>query len=99
MDLAFGSLRDYAAEDKQAHALAGFAVGALSAALVERIAPDAHPVARVVIATIPAIALGIAKEAYDANHRDRHDADARDALATAAGGVLGAVSVTLVLRF
>ena len=90
---------DYSAPDKQQHAAVGFVIGAASAALVDRLWPDMHPAAKVVVATIPAALVGVAKEISDAQHQDRHSVDARDAIATAGGGALGAISVTLVLRF
>ena len=64
--------------DKTAH----FAVGAVLFAVL---LPFIGPLYAMVGVTI----IGFAKELYDALNKDKHTPDVWDALATAAGGVLG----------
>jgi hypothetical protein len=61
--------------DKILHLLVGMA---LAAAPLEK--PET--------ALMLAITMGVAKEIYDSRHRNKHTSDAKDALATIAGGVI-----------
>jgi hypothetical protein len=95
---AFSSeLDEYAREDRVLHLGAGFAIGATTYALVQTVAPDLKPWAKHVVAIGASALVGIAKEWCDDGGRG--DCDARDAIATVGGGVLGSVSVSLVFRF
>jgi peptidoglycan/LPS O-acetylase OafA/YrhL len=84
--------------DKQAHALGGIVLGGATAVVLERTAPRWKPWQRVLAGVAVSTLAGIAKETYDAHHR-HHDADARDATATIAGGAIGALSVEITLHF
>lgn len=85
--------------DRQGHAVAGLAIGAVSAALIETIPQtrDWHPVAKFAAATLIASAVGVGKEAYDS--RNGGCVEAGDAIATGLGGAAGALVVGCVWRF
>lgn len=87
------------AEDKAQHAAVGAILGVTGRFLVEELIPDAPRPVKFVVALLPAIAAGALKEAYDYRNQDEHTPDARDFVATAAGGALGALSVELVWHF
>jgi hypothetical protein len=95
---AHGSeLDEYCREDRVLHIGAGFAIGATTYALVQTVAPDLKPWAKHAVAISVSALVGIAKEwCDDGGHGD---CDARDAIATVGGGVLGSVSVSFVYRF
>jgi hypothetical protein len=46
-----------------------------------------------------AVLAGVLKEAYDSKHPHKHTADSKDAIATAAGGALGAFAIRLTFEF
>jgi len=48
----------------------------------------AAPLEKPETALMVAITMGVAKEIYDSRHRNKHTPDAKDALATIAGGVI-----------
>lgn len=90
-------LDEYAREDRVLHLGGGFAIGATTYALVQAVVPDLRPWVRHAVAIGVSALAGIAKEWCD--DEGRGDCDARDAIATTAGGVLGSFSVSLVFRF
>jgi hypothetical protein len=91
-------LDEFTRQDRLEHAAAGFCIGLGSAWVVDSLPATRHILkpTRYVLALIPVVVAGAAKEAYDHRHPDRHDCDARDFLATTSGGML---SATLVWRF
>ncbi len=90
------SVDDWTARDKQMHAAGGFASSAVSYALVETFAPETRGWKKHALAIGASVLVGAAKEAYDYQHPDQHTCDARDFVATAAGGVLGSISASFV---
>ena len=82
--------------DKQGHAVAGFAVGTLAAAATKGLSPRSTWWTRALIGVAASAVVGAAKEAVDAR---THAADPKDALATVAGGTVGALTISLVWRF
>ncbi len=73
------------AQDKQQHALVGFALGTISATALDH----AHipPLRRALLALAPVVAAGVGKELWDSHHSG-HTPEARDALTTIGGGVI-----------
>jgi hypothetical protein len=84
---------EFARDDRLEHEAVGFVVGLLSREIVSEIRPDAKPLERFLLATIPVVLVAVGKELYDHQHPANHDADPRDAVATIAGGAL-ALSIT-----
>ncbi len=93
------SVDEWTARDKQMHAAGGFAISAVSYALVETFAPETRGWKKHALAIGASVLVGAAKEAYDYQHPDQHTCDARDFVATAAGGVLGSISASFVYQF
>ncbi len=91
-------LPDLREQDKQEHAAAGVAVGAAGAGIAGMIMPRSTWWTRALIGTAAAAVVGAAKEAADSQSR-RHTSDPKDALATVAGGAVGALTISLVWRF
>ncbi len=91
-------LPDLREDDKQGHAVAGVAVGALADIGAKSVSPRSTWWSRALIGVAAAAVVGVAKEAIDA-HLPTHDADPKDALATVAGGAAGVLAVELVWRF
>lgn len=87
---------DLREQDKQGHAEAGFVVGALASAGTKALSPRSTWWTRLVIGVAASAAAGVAKEAIDAR---THDADPKDAVATVAGGTVGALTISLAWRF
>ncbi|MBA3622972.1 MAG: hypothetical protein H0W48_00580 [Methylibium sp.] len=81
---------EYRRSDRVAHLGVGFIAGTALDAGLRQVAPGLGRTARTVICVAAVAALGVGKEVYDSRHPDRHTADARDAIATTAGGVLAA---------
>jgi hypothetical protein len=95
---AFSSeLDEYCREDRVLHMGAGFAIGATTYALVQTVAPDLDGWKKHTLAIGVSALVGIAKEWCDDGGPG--DCDARDAIATVGGGVLGSISVSFVYRF
>jgi hypothetical protein len=94
---AGSELDEYTREDRVLHLGAGFAIGATTYALVQTVAPDLDGWKKHALAIGVSALVGIAKEWCD--DEGRGDCDARDAIATVGGGVLGSISVSLVFRF
>jgi len=90
---------DYCQRDKVLHFAGGAAIGATTYALVQIVAPDLEGWKKHAVAIGVSALVGLAKEACDYFDPENHTCDARDAIATAAGGALGSVSVSLVFRF
>ncbi len=91
-------LPDLRQQDKQEHAACGLVIGAGAAGIAGLAMPRSTWWTRTLIGVAAAAVIGSAKEAVDARSR-YHDADPKDALATVAGGAIGALSVSLVWRF
>lgn len=81
-------------EDKQGHVALGAAVAAGTALGLYLVWPDAPRWARIVIPTVAAIGVGIAKEGQDSLDPIHHTVDAKDAIATGAGGAVVAVGLS-----
>ncbi len=92
-------LDNYTRSDKREHAACGFAIGAFGYLMADEIKPEWPDWKKVAAGTALAALAGIAKEAADHEDPKHHSCEARDAIATTAGGVIGAVSVSLVFRF
>ncbi len=85
---ASGSEREaWTAPDKQAHALVGFAFGTVWATALDQIPGRPSKMEKAAAAVVPLLALAVGKELWDRKHPS-HDSDARDALATIAGGAV-----------
>lgn len=86
-------------DDRQGHAVAGLAIGAVSAALIETMPAtrDWKPWQKFAAATLVATAVGIGKEVYDEHNGG--NVEVGDVVATGLGGALGSVSVQIVWRF
>ncbi len=91
-------LPDLREQDKQEHAAAGVVIGAAGAGLAGMIMPRSTWWTRALIGTAAAAVIGAAKEAADAQSR-HHTSDPKDALATVAGGAVGALTISLAWRF
>lgn len=91
------SLPDYHRTDHQQHAVAGMAVGGLSLALVDAMAPNASLPVKIIVPIAAACLVGLAKEISDDRNQDRHTADYGDWMATTAGGAV--IGLTLSVRF
>ncbi len=90
----------YLADDKAKHAAVGAILGVCGALLVERLIPDAPKPVKFLVAILPAVAAGALKEAYDHRHPESHTCDARDFIATTAGGLAGAgISLEIAWHF
>ncbi len=85
--------------DKVMHYAAGAAIGATAYAIVETIAPNIRGWKKHALAIGASALVGVVKEYADSRDRDHHTCDARDAVATVAGGVVGSISCSLVFRF
>lgn len=96
---ASGSEADeYTRSDRLQHEAAGAVIGLGSFLLVDRL-PATRELPRwqkAALALVPVVLAAVGKEALDSRHPERHDCDARDAVATVLGGC---VAVTLVWRF
>ena len=90
---------EFMAKDKALHFAGGAAIGATTYALVQTVAPDLRGWKKHAVAIGVSAIVALAKEYSDAQDPEHHSCDARDAVATVAGGVLGSVSVSLVFRF
>jgi hypothetical protein len=86
-------------QDKREHAMGGALVGSFSAALAGAALPRAPWWQQALVGIAASAVVGVAKEITDARHPGTHDADPKDAIATVAGGAIGAVAMTLVWRF
>jgi len=87
------------ARDKQLHAAGGAAI-AFAAGLIVHVAAPATPLwLQFIAALAPAVSAGLIKEAYDLRHRDSHTPDPHDFLATALGGVAGAITINVLMGF
>jgi hypothetical protein len=91
-------LPDLSESDKQGHAAVGVIVGTFATAAAQRLAPRAPWWEQALVGVAASAVVGTAKEICDAQSR-HHDADPKDALATVAGGIGGALTITLVWRF
>lgn len=89
-------LPDLRERDKQEHAAAGVLVGAIADIGVKSVSPRSTWWTRALIGAACAAVIGAAKEAIDSR---THEADPKDALATVAGGAVGALSIELVWHF
>jgi hypothetical protein len=89
---------DLGEQDKRQHAAAGFVIGGVGAGVAATLAPRSTWWTRALIGVAAAAVIGAAKEAADARGSD-HCSDPKDALATVAGGTVGALSISLVWRF
>ncbi|MBA3588863.1 hypothetical protein [Methylibium sp.] len=87
--------------DRQGHAVAGLAIGAVSVAALNvlPVTRDWKPWQRVVAATALSALVGVGKELLDARDPANHCTEVGDVTATALGGAVGAISVELVWRF
>lgn len=92
-------LDEFTREDRVTHFAGGAAIGATTYALVQTVAPDLRGWKKHAVAIGVSTIVALAKEYSDAQDPENHCCDARDAVATVAGGVLGSVSVSLVFRF
>ncbi len=99
LSLSASELDEYCREDRALHFAGGAAIGATTYALVQTVAPDLEGWKKHAVAIGVSALVGIAKEYADSRDSDSHCCDARDAIATVGGGVLGSVSVSLVFRF
>jgi uncharacterized protein YfiM (DUF2279 family) len=78
---------EWTGRDKSLHFIAGAAVGAAVTVATER---RDYGIAA-------GVAVGLAKEIYDSQHRDRHTPSVKDFAVTAAGAVVGAYVVGLIV--
>lgn len=78
---------DWTGKDKAGHAQAGALIGGIAAAAAQ--SPT--------VGCLMAAGAGLAKEAYDAQHPDKHTASYKDATVTAAFGCLAAKFTSLVV--
>lgn len=78
---------DWTGKDKAGHAQAGALIGGIAAAAAQ--SPT--------VGCLMAVGAGIAKEAYDTQHPDKHTASYKDATVTAAFGCLAAKFSSLVV--
>ena len=78
---------DWTGKDKAGHAQAGALIGGIAAAASK--SPT--------VGCLFAVGAGIAKEAYDTQHPDKHTASYKDATVTAAFGCLAAKFSSLVV--
>ena len=78
---------DWTGKDKAQHAQAGALIGGIAAAAAQ--SPT--------VGCLMAVGAGIAKEAYDTQHPDKHTASYKDATVTAAFGCLAAKFSSLVV--
>lgn len=67
-------------QDKAQHAVGGFAIGSLTTALTKSKTAGC----------LMGAGVGLAKEAYDSQHPDKHSASTKDFIVTAAASCLGA---------
>lgn len=79
---------EWTSQDKALHFIAGAAAGATVTAATDSLTSGLA--AGVIVA--------VAKEVYDAQHRDRHTVSAKDLIATAAGAFVGSWATGLVIR-
>ncbi len=85
--------------DKQEHFAGGVVLGAVGAGVAGMVAPKSTWWTRALIGVATAAVVGVAKEVADAQHPRTHDADPKDAIATVAGGTVGALAITLIWKF
>lgn len=78
---------DWTGKDKAQHAQAGALIGGIAAAAAQ--SPT--------VGCLMAVGAGIAKEAYDTQHPEKHTASYKDATVTAAFGCLAAKFTSLVI--
>lgn len=78
---------EWTGKDKAGHAQAGALIGGIAAAAAQ--SPT--------VGCLMAVGAGIAKEAYDTQHPDKHTASYKDATVTAAFGCLAAKFSSLVV--
>lgn len=85
-------------QDKVLHAIAGNLVAA-SAAVVAYYGFDVSKNEAFWIGLASGVLVGLLKEVYDSQHRDRHTVDGQDAIATGVGGLAGALLIRLKFEF
>lgn len=85
--------------DKREHFACGMAIGAIGTFLADEIAPDAPRWKKVCVGIAASVLAGAIKEVSDYRHPCTHDCSLKDFAATAAGGIVGSVSVSVVFRF
>lgn len=78
---------EWTSKDKAGHAQAGALIGGIAAAASQS----------TTVGCLMAVDAGIAKEAYDSQHLDKHTASYKDATVTAAFGCLAAKFTSLIV--
>jgi hypothetical protein len=89
---------DLGQPDKQGHAAVGVVVGAVASLGADLVVRRPTWWTRALVGIAAAAVVGAAKEVADA-HLPHHDPDPKDAIATVAGGTVGALSISLAWRF
>jgi len=92
MDL---NLPDFARLDHRQHAAVGAAAGGLALGALYAWDPDASLPERIVFPIAVALAMGLAKEAYDYTRPESHCCELGDALATGLGGAAVSAGVAI----
>lgn len=87
------------ADDKAMHAAGGMVVGAFGYLMADELCPRWPEWKKIAAGVAASAVVGALKEVSDARDPENHCASIKDGLATVAGGVLGSVSLSLVIRF